>query len=113
MTNLSYFGCHLLTDVHFDLSEVITLAMPRMQDLRAQVRWVNDGQAGVRFLHGILADDGQTNSRSLNEGLTCGSVGEAAGARTTRSTLGAENAELLAPKIRRGSRVSATLPIHG
>ena len=60
MTNLSYFGCHLLTDVHFDLSEVITLAMPRMQDLRAQVRWVNDGQAGVRFLHGILADDGQT-----------------------------------------------------
>ncbi len=61
MTNLSYYGCHLLTDSHFDLSEVITLAMPRMQDLRAQVRWVDNGQAGVRFLHGILANDGQAS----------------------------------------------------
>lgn len=61
MTNLSYFGCHLLTDGRFDLSEVITLAMPRMQDLRAQVRWVNEGQAGVRFLHAVHAGDGQTS----------------------------------------------------
>lgn len=61
MTNLSYYGCHLITDGHFDLSEVITLAMPRMQDLRAQVRWVDDGQAGVRFLHGPLTNGGQAS----------------------------------------------------
>ncbi len=51
VTNLSYYGCHLLTDGDLETSEVITLIIPRMSDLEAQVRWSNDGQAGVRFLH--------------------------------------------------------------
>ncbi len=57
MTNLSYDGCHLITEEDFDLGEALTLVMPRMQHLKAQVRWVNDGQAGVRFLHGSSALD--------------------------------------------------------
>lgn len=50
MTNLSYDGCHLLLDAPLDLSEVVTLVMPQMQHLKAQVRWVRDGQAGLRFV---------------------------------------------------------------
>lgn len=50
MTNLSYDGCHLLTDAQFDLGESLTLVMPRMQHQSVQVRWIKDGQAGVRFV---------------------------------------------------------------
>jgi hypothetical protein len=52
MTNLSYEGCHLLTDQPFDIGEALTLVMPRMRHLMVQVRWVKDGQAGVRFVQG-------------------------------------------------------------
>ena len=51
MTNLSYDGCHIITGEDFDLGEPLTLVMPRMQHMRAQVRWVKNGQAGIRFLH--------------------------------------------------------------
>lgn len=57
MTNLSYDGCHLLTDDAFDIGETLTLVMPRMQHQKVQVRWVKDGQAGVRFVGGSVADD--------------------------------------------------------
>jgi hypothetical protein len=57
MTNLSYDGCHLLIDREFSVSETLTLVMPRMQHLKVQVRWVTDGQAGVRILNGSAADD--------------------------------------------------------
>ena len=50
MTNLSYDGCHLLTDKKFEFGECLTLVMPHMQHLRAQVRWAKDGQSGVRFV---------------------------------------------------------------
>jgi hypothetical protein len=51
MTNLSYYGCHLVTDRDLEMSEIITLVIPRMPDLEAQVRWVGEREAGVRFLH--------------------------------------------------------------
>lgn len=57
MTNLSYDGCHLLTDGSLDLAEAMTIVMPRMQHLKGQVRWVTDGQAGVRFLTGDVVGD--------------------------------------------------------
>jgi hypothetical protein len=57
MTNLSYDGCHLLTDCDFDIGEPLTLVMPRMQHLTAQVRWVKDGQAGVRFVQNASVDE--------------------------------------------------------
>jgi hypothetical protein len=57
MTDLSYEGCHLLTDNAFDIGEALTLVMPRMQHLKVQVRWVKDGEAGVRFVHGNSVDE--------------------------------------------------------
>ena len=57
MTNLSYEGSHLITEETFDIGEPLTLVMPRMQHLKVQVRWVRDGQCGVRFLGGNAADD--------------------------------------------------------
>jgi hypothetical protein len=57
MTNLSYDGARLINEETFDVGEPLTLVMPRMQHLQAQVRWVSDGQCGVRFLGGNVADD--------------------------------------------------------
>jgi hypothetical protein len=57
MTNLSYEGCHLLTEEEFDIGEPLTLVMPRMQHLKVQVRWVKNGQAGVRFLGSNAVED--------------------------------------------------------
>jgi hypothetical protein len=50
MTNLSYEGAHLIAEETFDMGEQLTLVMPRMQKLSVQVRWVEHGQCGVRFL---------------------------------------------------------------
>ena len=57
MTNLSYDGCHLLTDEVLDIGETIRLVMPRLADTLAQVRWVKGQRAGVRFLQGTTALD--------------------------------------------------------
>ena len=50
MTNLSYDGCKLLTEDVLDIGETLTLVMPRMQHMEAQVRWIKDQTAGIRFL---------------------------------------------------------------
>jgi hypothetical protein len=58
MTDLSYDGCKLLTEELLDIGETVTLVMPHMQQTKAQVRWIKDQTAGVRFLHGSsVADD--------------------------------------------------------
>ena len=58
MTNLSYDGCHLLTDQEFDIGETLSLVMPRMQRIEVQVRWVKANEAGVRFVQaGNVADE--------------------------------------------------------
>ena len=62
--NISFCGCHLVSDAGFALMDVITLALPHMQEMKAQVRWVKDGQAGVRFLQ-----EGITNPRQMSLGL--------------------------------------------
>ena len=53
----SYDGCKLLTDDILDIGETLTLVMPRMQHMQAQVRWIKDQMAGVRFLHRTSAAD--------------------------------------------------------
>jgi hypothetical protein len=50
MTNLSYDGCHLLTDKPLDIGETLLLVMPQMRHQRVQVRWSRDQESGVRFL---------------------------------------------------------------
>ena len=57
MTNLSYDGCHLLTEGALDMGETLKVIMPRMQHFNVQVRWVKDQQAGVRFLNNASAAD--------------------------------------------------------
>ena len=57
MTNLSYDGCRLLTEHRLDIGETLRLVMPRMQEMDVQVRWVQDGEAGVRFLQTSTARD--------------------------------------------------------
>ena len=57
MTNLSYDGCHLLTEQEFDIGETLKLVMPRMQHMNVQVRWVKASEAGVRFLGAASAAD--------------------------------------------------------
>jgi len=60
MTNLSYDGCHLLTDRKFEFGECLTLVMPQMRHLKVQVRWAREGHAGVRF----VSDDVQAERRA-------------------------------------------------
>ena len=57
MTNLSYDGCRLLTEQPLDIGETLRLVMPRMQEMNVQVRWVQDNEAGVRFLQTATARD--------------------------------------------------------
>ena len=57
MTNLSYDGCRLLTEHRLDIGETLRLVMPRMQEMDVQVRWVKEGEAGVRFLQNATARD--------------------------------------------------------
>jgi hypothetical protein len=57
MTDLSYDGCKLLTDDTLDIGETLTLVMPRMQHTKAQVRWIKNQQAGIRFLTNASAVD--------------------------------------------------------
>ena len=57
MTDLSYDGCKLLTDDLLNIGETLRLVMPRMQHMNAQVRWVKDQQAGIRFLGGSAVED--------------------------------------------------------
>lgn len=51
MIDLSYDGCHLLTEDKLTVGETLKLVIPWMQHLNAQVRWVKDNEAGVRLLH--------------------------------------------------------------
>lgn len=53
LTNVSDEGCRLETDELFRIGELVSIALPRMGNVRAQVRWALPGSAGTQFL-----DDG-------------------------------------------------------
>ena len=49
--NISYNGCLILADAAFAIGEKLRLAIPRMGEIRAQVRWSsNEGKAGACFI---------------------------------------------------------------
>jgi hypothetical protein len=49
--NMSYNGCLLVTEAVFAIGEKLRLAVPRMGEFRAQVRWAsNEGKAGAMFV---------------------------------------------------------------
>jgi hypothetical protein len=52
LTNCSDEGCRLESDEDFLIGERLQIAIPRMGQLQAQVRWALPGSAGARFLAG-------------------------------------------------------------
>ena len=50
ITNLSYHGCHVISDQEFGIGETVKLQISGQGVVNGQVRWVRDGSAGVRFL---------------------------------------------------------------
>lgn len=49
--NLSFEGCQLDAGTILRIGERITLTLPRMGEIKTQIRWAtSDGMAGARFL---------------------------------------------------------------
>jgi hypothetical protein len=46
----SEHGCRLETDAEFGIGERLQIAMPRMGNVKAQVRWAIHGKVGARFV---------------------------------------------------------------
>jgi hypothetical protein len=50
LRDLTDEGCRIETDDHFRIGEQVQIAIPRLGQLSAQVRWALPGSAGARFL---------------------------------------------------------------
>jgi hypothetical protein len=50
LSNFSDQGCRVETDEDFHIGERLQIAVPRMGNMKAQVRWALPGAAGTRFL---------------------------------------------------------------
>lgn len=59
VSNISYQGCQIEAEGLLRIGETITIAMPRMGEIEAQIRWASvDGKAGALFLpEGTAAND--------------------------------------------------------
>jgi hypothetical protein len=57
VTNLSYLGCRIFTDRDLAKGETLHLTLPGLGEVHAQVRWIRDASAGVKFLTGDSARD--------------------------------------------------------
>lgn len=50
LTNVSDEGCRIESDETFRIGEHVSIGLPRMGNVRAQVRWALPGSAGTQFL---------------------------------------------------------------
>lgn len=50
VSNFSDQGCRIETDCDLHIGERLQIAVPRMGNVKAQVRWALAGAAGTRFL---------------------------------------------------------------
>jgi hypothetical protein len=50
VTNVSSEGCCLQSDEDFRIGEHVSIALPKVGDVRARVRWALPGTAGTQFL---------------------------------------------------------------
>ena len=50
LTNFSDEGCRIQSDTDFRIGERLAIAIPRMGQVKAQVRWALQGSAGAKFL---------------------------------------------------------------
>ena len=51
VTNLSDEGCRIETAHRLQIGERLKIAIPRVGELAAQIRWTVNGSAGARFDH--------------------------------------------------------------
>ena len=50
LTNFSDQGCRIESDEELRIGERVAIAIPRMGQMKAQVRWIESGSAGARFV---------------------------------------------------------------
>ena len=50
LTNFSDDGCCIEADADFRVGERLQIAIPRMGQVKAQVRWTDVGSAGAKFV---------------------------------------------------------------
>jgi hypothetical protein len=50
LTNFSDEGCRIQADTDFRIGERLAIAIPRMGQIKAQIRWALHGDAGAQFL---------------------------------------------------------------
>jgi hypothetical protein len=50
LTNFSDDGCRIEADAEFRIGERLQIAIPRMGQVKAQIRWAAIGSAGARFV---------------------------------------------------------------
>ncbi|MFL6721836.1 MAG: PilZ domain-containing protein [Sphingomonas sp.] len=50
LTNFSDSGCRIEADSEFRIGERLQIAIPRMGQVKAQVRWCLGGSAGAKFV---------------------------------------------------------------
>jgi hypothetical protein len=50
LTNFSEEGCRIETDSDFRIGERVQIAIPRLGNVKAQVRWALPGSAGAKFV---------------------------------------------------------------
>jgi hypothetical protein len=50
LTNFSDQGCRIESDDQLRVGERLAIAIPRMGQVKAQVRWSTTGSAGARFV---------------------------------------------------------------
>lgn len=64
LINISYEGCQLETDGSLPIGSKLKLALPRLGEINAQVRWSLEGKAGIIFLlEESIADDRRHRTR--------------------------------------------------
>ena len=49
LTNYSDDGCRIQTSLQLPIGERLEIAIPKVGQIRAQIRWSLNGEAGVRF----------------------------------------------------------------
>jgi hypothetical protein len=50
LTDFSDNGCRIEAEIDFRIGERLQIAIPRMGQVKAQVRWALSGSAGAKFL---------------------------------------------------------------
>ena len=50
LTNFSSDGCRIEAEMEFRIGERLAIAIPRMGQVKAQIRWALAGNAGAQFL---------------------------------------------------------------